>query len=323
MKILILFLLSFASLNDACAPSLTTVSGSKAPKSFCSGDLIFEDNFDTFDLKKWRHENTMAKAFHWFVNDTENSYVKNGKLHLKPTLTADIYDEEFLRSGHVNINWRYCTAYFNNGCNKTGTPDKIINPVRSGGVDTWNSFAFKYGTIEVRAKLSAGDWLWPVLWMKPRKSKYGGWPRSGEIDFAEMRGNRNLSGGPSLVGNQRVGVATHFGISREVKNNWKQHFGFVRHHYPSYSEDFHKYKLVWTPEKLQFIIDDESIGTIHAGEGFYKAAGFDKTGFSNPWVNGTLMAPFDEEFYIVMELAVGGTSYFTDGFKNGNGKKPW
>lgn len=44
-----------------CDPSVTTASGYVLHKgSFCSGDLIFEDTFDTYDLRKWQHENTLG-----------------------------------------------------------------------------------------------------------------------------------------------------------------------------------------------------------------------------------------------------------------------
>lgn len=47
------------------------------------------------------------------------------------------------------------------GCERQGTPTHIINPVRSARVRTINSFSFKYGKLEVIAKMPTGDWLWP------------------------------------------------------------------------------------------------------------------------------------------------------------------
>lgn len=46
-----------------------------------------------------------------------------------------------------------------------------------------------FGKVEVVAKMPQGDWLWPAIWMMPENSTYGDWPRSGEIDIAESRGN--------------------------------------------------------------------------------------------------------------------------------------
>jgi hypothetical protein len=58
----VLFLAS--SVNCECKHSLTTVIGSKKPTQVCSGELIFEDNFDSVDLSKWKFENTMAGENH-------------------------------------------------------------------------------------------------------------------------------------------------------------------------------------------------------------------------------------------------------------------
>lgn len=47
------------------------------------------------------------------------------------------------------------------GCKRKGTPENIINPIRSARVRTLGSFSFKYGRLEVVAKMPTGDWLWP------------------------------------------------------------------------------------------------------------------------------------------------------------------
>lgn len=66
-----------------------------------------------------------------------------------------------------------------------------MNPILSARLRTANSFSFKYGRVEFRAKLPKGDWLWPALWMLPKHNEYGNWPASGEIDIMETRGNMN------------------------------------------------------------------------------------------------------------------------------------
>lgn len=46
----------------------------------------------------------------------------------------------------------------------------------------------------------------------------------------------------------------------------------------------------------------------------------------NPWTRdgASRMAPFDQEFYMIINLAVGGTNgFFWDGLRNDNGAKPW
>lgn len=54
-----------------------------------------------------------------------------------------------------------CTNDQWNGCERKGTKTNIINPIRSARLNTAGSFSFKYGRIEVIAKLPTGDWLWP------------------------------------------------------------------------------------------------------------------------------------------------------------------
>lgn len=44
---------------DVCEKSLTTASGPKSRTEYCTGELIFEDNFDEFDLNVWQHENSL------------------------------------------------------------------------------------------------------------------------------------------------------------------------------------------------------------------------------------------------------------------------
>ena len=64
-----------------------------------------------------------------------------------------------------------CTCPLSWGCSRTGTADNIINPIMSAALRTPLSFSFTYGTIEVRAKMPAGDWIWPgeILVMRERE----------------------------------------------------------------------------------------------------------------------------------------------------------
>lgn len=112
MKVRIFFIIFCISVaikaTESCVSTPTTVKGTHAPsKPFCSGDLIFEENFDTFDLSKWQHAVTMAGGgnyqFNWVVNDRNNTYVSGGKLHIRPTLTDDVFGPGFVNSGTVEI----------------------------------------------------------------------------------------------------------------------------------------------------------------------------------------------------------------------------
>jgi len=61
--------------------------------------------------------------------------------------------------------------------------------------------------------------IFEAIWMMPESSKYGGWPRSGEIDIVEIRSNPDLKD-PSgqQHGYTQVGSTLHFGPSPHVKS---------------------------------------------------------------------------------------------------------
>jgi beta-glucanase (GH16 family) len=255
------------------------------------------------------------------VNCSDNSFTKNGNLHIKPRLTSDYFGEAFLSNGRVVIPRNECTNPEYDGCDKQGTPDSPINPVRSARIRTLNSFSFKYGTLEVRAKMPAGDYLWPAIWLLPTKNIYGNWPRSGEIDLVESRGNEKLFSGLKNVGTEQIGSTLHFGPKTD-SNGWPTAH-YEKNQVPGFDTEFHTYKLVWTENKIQFFIDDSVFGTVNVGNGFWQRGKFGNSTLENPWINGTKIAPFDQEFHILINLAVGGNGYFSDSFKNEAYKKPW
>lgn len=101
--------------STKCEKTVTTMSGLKKPsKDICSGDLIFEETFDTFDLDIWSHEISLAGRdavisllllfygliyaiiaylqnweFQQYTNNRSNSFVEDGNLNIKPTLTGN------------------------------------------------------------------------------------------------------------------------------------------------------------------------------------------------------------------------------------------
>lgn len=333
-KVLLLaFAVSIAQVKGDCStPSVTTVSGTHAPTGkICPGDLIFEDNFDDLDLKKWQHEQTLGGGgnweFEWYTNNRSISYAQDGKLLIKPSLLADESGNDFLYSGTLDINGGSpadeCTNPAWYGCIRTGNKDSALNPIKSARIRTLNSFSFKYGKVEVNAKLPAGDWLWPAIWMLPRDNWYAGWPASGEIDIMESRGNRELKNPQGVnIGTQQVGCTLHWGPNYNYNRYPYTHF--EKQNGAGFDTAFHKYQLEWTPDKMTFKIDDQEVGTVNppAG-GFWELGKLGETGLQNPWRGSkNKMAPFDQEFYIVMNVAVGGIAYFPDDASNPGGK-PW
>jgi hypothetical protein len=60
MRSLAILVCTIAAVSAQCVPSVTTAVGTKAPATICSGDLIFNEEFDTFDLSTWNHEKTAS-----------------------------------------------------------------------------------------------------------------------------------------------------------------------------------------------------------------------------------------------------------------------
>lgn len=171
--------------------------------------LVFSDDFDTFDFKKWKHDITLSGGGNWefelYENNRSTSWVQNSKLNIKPVLTEDKIGMERVRNGFTYDVWGstpadQCTANGFYGCTRTSDGIHYINPVMSAKVSTVQSFSFKYGRVQVKAKLPKGNWLWPAIWLLPRYHEYGTWPASGEIDIMESRGNvgypQSAGGGP-------------------------------------------------------------------------------------------------------------------------------
>jgi beta-glucanase (GH16 family) len=151
------------------------------------------------------------------TNTDENVFVKNGELIIKPT----IQDEQFIGSNYtIDLRGHGCTGSDWTDCVATTntTNGTIINPVKSGRINTKLGASIKYGRVEVVAKLPAGDWLWPAIWMLPKDNLYGAWPRSGEIDIAESRGNAR---GYEQGGNDVVSSTLHFGPDANHNGWWR------------------------------------------------------------------------------------------------------
>jgi beta-glucanase (GH16 family) len=154
-------------------------------------------------------------------------------------------------------------------------------------------FSQTYGRFEFRAKLPTGQGVWPALWMMPQDDKYGSWASSGEIDIVEARGHEPTK----LLG------TLHYGARWPENKHSGAEFVFpVR----GSIADFHVYALEWTPGEIRWMVD----GHMYAKQAFWWSAsktdgarGIAPRGEAdlNPWP-----APFDQPFYLVMNVAVGG-----------------
>ena len=261
--------------------------------------LIFEDNFTTFNLSLWKHELTLDGDMNWcfeqYTNNRSVSFVRNGSLVIRPTLTNETLGNAGLMSADVNI-WggdpaTLCTSNADYGCEREGgAGGNIINPIQSARLRTAETFAFKYGRVEVSAKMPKGDWLWPAIWMMPANGAYGAWPASGEIDILESRGNANY---PAAAGGgvDSFSSTMHWGPFWPLNGYAKTHEGYTL---PAgdLSEAFHTYELDWSPTMVTTSIDGTPVLSVPINETFWRRGGWDSSaGLDNPWQDGSANAP--------------------------------
>lgn len=290
--------------NPSCLPTATKVNGKKS----CSGKVIFQEkfnnNFMARGIDKWTIECQFAGSpdyeFVLYNNDERNIYVKKNLLHIQPSLTNDRFGTNFVDSGEG----------LDLGTNCTGTPGTlhceqkplgfvILPPVLSARMNTKDAFSFAYGIIEVRAKLPKGDWIYPQIFLNPKKREYGRGYESGQIRIAFLPGNSHKS--TKLYGGVILGSSLG-GRSYAMKS--------VDAPTGSWSDDFHDFTVKWEPEKITLMVDHEVYGTITPEEGGF--ASLEKelglTGASR-WNSGTVFAPFDQEMYISIGVGVGGHTF--------------
>ena len=202
--------------------------------------IVWSDEFNTDGLPdgtKWGYDlgaggwgNNEAE---YYTSRAENAVVINGSL--KITLKKESYS----------------------GSNYT-----------SARLLTKDKFSFKYGKVEIRAKLPAGGGTWPALWMLGSDNGTVGWPACGEIDIMEHIGNDlnkiygtlhypGRSGGNADGGNRIITNAT---------------------------TEFHIYSLEWSATEIKILVDGLLIHTV---------------------TNSTSL-PFNHNFFLICNVAMGG-----------------
>ncbi|KAI4674996.1 uncharacterized protein J4E88_007899 [Alternaria novae-zelandiae] len=288
---------------------------------------IFHDDFKSLNETVWTKEVELGGygngQFEMTTGTDENVFVKNGELIIKPTLQ----EEQFLGSNYtLDLRGHGCTGSSWSDCVATTntTNGTIINPIKSGRINTRRGASIKYGRIEVVAKLPSGDWLWPAIWMLPKDNAYGPWPRSGEIDIAESRGND-----PSYAqgGRNVVSSTLHFGPDSNHNGWWRNNVKREALH-TTYAAGYNTFGIEWSEKYIFTYINTRLLQVMytHFDQPFFKYGNFPQadangTRLDNPWKHAeSNAAPFDQEFYLVMNLAVGSTNGW---FEDGKSGKPW
>ncbi len=181
----------------------------------------------------------------------------------------------------------------------TNTSDRLVNgavvPFTSGITSArlttqgWN--VSPYGYVEVRAKLPAEQGAWPAIWMLGAQNN---WPKSGEIDIVEWSGR--------YFNDSTAQAALHF--EKDFGNTQTKASTSLS----SSVERFHTYQLWWSPTEIRIGVDGDAESAYFR---YAKQADFDVS----RW-------PFDSPFYLLMNVAVGGT-LGGDGFAQALAQAPY
>ena len=157
--------------------------------------------------------------------------------------------------------------------------------VTSGRITTQHLHDFTYGRFEARAKVPTGKGYLPAFWlMATDENNYGQWPRCGEIDIMEVMGQEINKSYHTI----------HYGYDSGSGHSQSQ--GTYVPSDGNFADDYHTYRVDWEPDKITWYVDDKEVYS------------------ENNWYTGTdaesqitYPAPFDQDFYIILNLAVGGS----------------
>ncbi|KAJ4471512.1 concanavalin A-like lectin/glucanase [Lentinula aciculospora] len=307
--------------------------------------VVFQDDFNSgsLDTSVWKRTVELGGfgngEFEIMTNKDENLKVQNGNLYIIPTLTSKDIGEDSIFDGFSYDLGDDCTSDNNTACSVTSSQNtsSVIPPVQSAMISTNRTHSITYGRVQVRAKIPRGDWLWPAIWMLPQNNTYGQWPLSGEIDLMEARGNdpNYPAQGYNFV-TSSLNYAPLQSLRTLIFGWWSMKRG-------GFNEDFHTYTLEWTPTWIRLYVDSRlqsmlqldtknekqsfwargkypQVATNDQGEqvpvtDIWDSTSSDSTSSSSNW-----SAPFDQEFYLILSVASGGTSGW---FPDNVGDKPW
>jgi beta-glucanase (GH16 family) len=238
----------YVSTDELIEEDLTTTpdNGFKSPTEREGWNMVWTDEFDKpeIDTTKWNYEINGSgmgnNELQYYISSRANSWTRDGKLVIKAI--SQNYKGKFYTSARLN----------------------------SKGKGDW-----KYGRMDVRAKLPVQQGVWPAIWMLPTDWVYGTWPQSGEIDIMEIIGQK-----PSTTHG-----TIHFG-QPWPKNRWIGETKVLSK--GDFSEEFHVFSVEWEENQIRWYLDDTL---------FCKRVPADLT--PERW-------PFDQKFHMILNLAIGG-----------------
>lgn len=228
-----------------------TNTGYDAPTSYPGFNLAWADEFNnsSLDANSWTVETGDGcpnlcgwgnNELEYYTGRPENIFFQDGKLIIE--------------------------ARKENFSGKNYTSSKIVSRGKK---------VFKYGRIDIRARLPKGKGIWPALWMLPQNNVFGGWPTSGEIDIMELVGHEP----------NKVYGTLHYGPgpgSMNISRSYSLSGGSI------FNDEFHVFSLEWKMDQLKIYVDNNLYSTVNKPD------------------IGSATWPFNEQFFFIFNLAVGG-----------------
>ncbi len=225
----------------------TENTGYTTPLTYPGYTLVWSDEFsgDALDLNVWNQELGTGSGgwgnneLEYYTNSLKNTFVSDGNLIIEARR------EELGNSKYT-----------------------------SGRMTTYDKKAFKFGRIDIRAKVPVGKGIWPALWMLGSNINSAGWPACGEIDIMELIGTY-----PSTVyGTMHWGSS---GVHKSKGLSYALSTG-------DFSNEFHVFSIIWKLDSISWYIDDQP----------YLETSVSDTGASD--------YPFNADQFFIFNVAVGG-----------------
>ncbi len=205
-------------------------------------------------------------------------------------LNREDWNVELHEPGWVNEEWQEYVDSEENIFIENGK--LVLRPVKttdadgndyytSGRVNTQNKKDFTYGIFEAKLRVPEGVGYLPAFWlMSTDENVYGQWPRCGEVDIMEVHGSETTTNYGTI----------HYG------NPHNQSQGTYTLEGDSFSHSYHVFTVEWEPGKISWYLD----GNLYHTESDWYSITEGQGELTYP-------APFDQPFYIILNLAVGGS----------------
>ncbi|WNB17066.1 glycoside hydrolase family 16 protein [Marivirga arenosa] len=221
-----------------------TFEGYESPLEYEGFNLVWQDEFDSDQL---------SDDYTFEIGTGSNGWGNNELQYYKKENTR-------LEDGFLVIQ-----AKKENFGGRQYTSSRII---------TEGKKEFKYGRIDIRARMPYGQGIWPALWMLGGNFREVGWPFCGEIDIMEMIGGQGREN-------------TVHGTVHWQSNDGYANFGHKKTlNDRTLAEQFHVYSIVWNADEIEWFIDNQSYGKID--------------------LRPSHLSEFREKFFFIFNIAVGG-----------------